>query len=245
VPPPLLPLTVLPPQVDAVLQEGDEQKPSGVATGAAVLGAAAGLAVFGVVGAVAGAGALAYASTRDDKLGEVAKTGGTAVVQAAQKAKELDAEHVGLREKASSAYASAPQVGLEESAAALSVKAKVAGGALAEKAQPLVAKAKVTGSSVAEKWKGFDERNQVTEHTVAAAGKTKEAVKEGLSKLSALDEHYEVSKKLQAGVTTGFQVRFPSCDSSSPPRAPRADTCVSASALPSPPSVPARRNRRS
>ena len=36
VPPPLLPLTVLPPQVDAVLQEGDEQKPSGVATGAAV-----------------------------------------------------------------------------------------------------------------------------------------------------------------------------------------------------------------
>ena len=45
--------------------------------------------------------------------------------------------------------------------------------------------------------------------------------------------------------TTGFQVRFPSCDSSSPPRAPRADTCVSASALPSPPSVPARRNRRS
>ena len=63
----------------------------------------------------------------------------------------------------------------------------------------------MTGSSVAEKWKGFDERNQVTEHTVAAAGKTKEAVKEGLSKLSALDEHYEVSKKLQAGVTTGFQ----------------------------------------
>lgn len=61
------------------MTEGREQKPSRVMTGAAVLGGAAGLAVFGPVGAVAGAGALAYAATRNSKLGDVAKTGGKAV----------------------------------------------------------------------------------------------------------------------------------------------------------------------
>jgi len=39
------------------------------------------LAAFGVVGAVAGAGALAYAATREDKIGELAKTGGKASVR--------------------------------------------------------------------------------------------------------------------------------------------------------------------
>ena len=61
------------------MTEGREQKPSRVMTGAAVLGGAAGLAVFGPVGAVAGAGALAYAATRNGKLGDVAKTGEKAV----------------------------------------------------------------------------------------------------------------------------------------------------------------------
>jgi len=51
---------------------------SSIAKGAAVIGGVAGLAVFGVVGAVAGAGALAYVATRDDKVGELAKTGGEA-----------------------------------------------------------------------------------------------------------------------------------------------------------------------
>ena len=61
------------------MTEGREQKPSRVMTGAAVLGGAAGLAVFGPVGAVAGAGALAFAATRNGKLGDVAKTRGKPV----------------------------------------------------------------------------------------------------------------------------------------------------------------------
>ena len=44
--------------------EGDSKPPGGVATGAAVLGGVAGLAVFGVVGAAVGAGALARARAR-------------------------------------------------------------------------------------------------------------------------------------------------------------------------------------
>jgi hypothetical protein len=188
----------------AALTEDSQQQPSGTVTGAAVLGGAAGLALFGPVAAVAAAGALAYAATRDDKLGDVAKTGGKAVVDAAQKAKHYDEEYVGMVEKASTAYQSAPDVGFEPVAAQLSAQAKVAGSVLVEKAQPVVARAK-------DKWREFDERNQVSENTVAAAGKTKEAVKEGLNKLSALDEQYEVSKKLQAGVATGVQVCFPPC----------------------------------
>ena len=198
-----------PPEMDHAMTEDGQQQPSGTVTGAAVLGGAAGLALFGPVAAVAAAGALAYAATRDDKLGDVAKTGGKAVVDAAQKAKHYDAEHVGLAEKASSAYQSAPDVGFEPVAAQLSQQAKVAGSVLVQKAQPVVARAK-------DKWREFDERNQVSENTVAAAGKTKEAVKEGLNKLSALDEQYEVSKKLQAGVTTGVQVSFPFCACSEP-----------------------------
>ena len=155
------------------LTEDSQQQPSGTVTGAAVLGGAAGLALFGPVAAVAAAGALAYAATRDDKLGDVAKTGGKAVVDAAQKAKHYDEEYVGMVEKASTAYQSAPDVGFEPVAAQLSAQAKVAGSVLVKKA--------------------------------------KEAVKEGLNKLSALDEQYEVSKKLQAGVATGVQVCFPPC----------------------------------
>jgi hypothetical protein len=157
----------------AALTEDSQQQPSGTVTGAAVLGGAAGLALFGPVAAVAAAGALAYAATRDDKLGDVAKTGGKAVVDAAQKAKHYDEEYVGMVEKASTAYQSAPDVGFEPVAAQLSAQAKVAGSVLVKKA--------------------------------------KEAVKEGLNKLSALDEQYEVSKKLQAGVATGVQVCFPPC----------------------------------
>ena len=130
-------------------QDGNEKRgdanPSGVTTGAAVLGGVAGLAVFGVVGAVAGAGALAYASTRDGKVGEVAKKGGEVysirlsypavfpllrycvsmsittaliatragshgqtVVSVAKKAKEIDAQHVGI----ASAYQSSPELGI-------------------------------------------------------------------------------------------------------------------------------------
>jgi len=157
----------------AALREDSQQQPSGTVTGAAVLGGAAGLALFGPVAAVAAAGALAYAATRDDKLGDVARTGGKAVVDAAQKAKHYDEEYVGMVEKASTAYQSAPDVGFEPVAAQLSAQAKVAGSVLVKKA--------------------------------------KEAVKEGLNKLSALDEQYQVSKKLQAGVATGVQVCFPPC----------------------------------
>jgi len=70
--------------------EGREQKPSRVMTGAAVLGGAAGLAVFGPVGAVAGAGALAYAATRNGKLGDVAKTGEKAVCTGQERASSCD-----------------------------------------------------------------------------------------------------------------------------------------------------------
>lgn len=60
-----------------------------------MLGGVAGLVVLGPVGAVAGAGALAFAASRDDKVGEVAKSGGEAVVKAANKAKEIDDKHIG------------------------------------------------------------------------------------------------------------------------------------------------------
>ena len=69
-------------------------------------------------------------------------TGLQAVVKAAQKAKELDAEHVGIGK----AYQTAPEMGIQTTAADLSVKAK-------EKAAPFVEKAKVAGGNIAEKWK--------------------------------------------------------------------------------------------
>ena len=75
--------------------QGSADQQSGVAAGAAVLGGVAGLVVLGPVGAVAGAGALAFAASRDDKVGEVAKSGGEAVVKAANKAKEIDDKHIG------------------------------------------------------------------------------------------------------------------------------------------------------
>ena len=53
-----------------------ERKVSGVGTGAAVLGGVAGMVVLGPLGAVAGAGVLAYAATREDKVGETARSGG-------------------------------------------------------------------------------------------------------------------------------------------------------------------------
>ena len=59
-------------------------------------------------------------------------------------------------------------------------------------------------AAVAEKWKEFDERHHVSEKALAVAGKTKEAVKEGLNQLSALDEQYQVSKKTKEAVTEGL-----------------------------------------
>jgi len=54
------------------------------------------------------------------------------------------------------------------------------------------------------RWRGFDERNQVTVKTSAAATRTAEAVREGLTRATALDQRLGVSKNLQAGVATGF-----------------------------------------
>ena len=42
--------------------------------------------------------------------------------------------------------------------------------------------------------------------TSAAATRTTEAVREGLTRVTALDEKYGVSKNLQAGVASGFEV---------------------------------------
>jgi len=76
--------------------------------------------------------------------------------------------------------------------------------ALTEKSAPLVEKAKTAKDAMSEKWKGFDERNQVSESTLAVAAKTKEVVTEGLSKMTSFDETYQMSHKLQSGVTSGF-----------------------------------------
>jgi hypothetical protein len=89
-----------------------------------------------------------------------------------------------------------------------SVRGSVAGQILTVKAKgtahPLLEKAKLAGSNMVEKWKSFDEQNQVSQNAVAAAGKTKEAAKEALTKVTSLDEKYQVSTKLQSGLTSGF-----------------------------------------
>ena len=81
------------------------------------------------------------------QVGEIAKNGGEAVVKAAQKAKDFDANHVGV----GNAYQTAPELGIAATASKAAVSAK-----------PLVAKAKTAGRSLAVKWEGFDERNRVT-----------------------------------------------------------------------------------
>ncbi len=117
-----------------------------------------------------------------------------AVVNFAQKAKELDSQHVGVATGVSTAYQSARG---SVAGQILTAKAK-------ETAQPLLEKAKLAGSNMVEKWKSFDEQNQVSQNAVAAAGKTKEAAKEALTKVTSLDEKYQVSTKLQSGLTSGF-----------------------------------------
>jgi len=77
-----------------------------VIVGAAVVGAGIG-ALAGGMAAVVGAGAVAYAATRQDKIGESARSAGRGVVQAVNKAKEVrdqavhKAQEVGERLKAS------------------------------------------------------------------------------------------------------------------------------------------------
>mmetsp|Transcript_24087 Transcript_24087/g.61384 ORF Transcript_24087/g.61384 Transcript_24087/m.61384 type:complete len:203 (+) Transcript_24087:1-609(+) len=56
-------------------------------------GAVVGAAVGSVTLAVAGAGAAAYAATRDDRVGDAAKATGTATVTAMSRAKEFDEKH--------------------------------------------------------------------------------------------------------------------------------------------------------
>ena len=120
------------------------------------------------------------------------------MVNFAQKAKELDSQHVGVATGVSTAYQSARG---SVAGQILTAKAK-------ETAQPLLEKAKLAGSNMVEKWKIFDEQNQVSQNTVAAVGKTKEAAKEAakeaLTKVTSLYEKYQVSTKLQSGLTSGF-----------------------------------------
>ncbi len=137
-----------------------------------------------------------------------------AVVKAAQKAKELDAQHVGVQigmlstlQKAKELDAQHVGVATGVSSAYQSARGSVAGQILTaakETAQPLLEKAKLAGNNMVEKVKSFDEQNQVSQKTVAAVGKTKEAAKEALTKVSSLDEKYQVSTKLQSGLTSGF-----------------------------------------
>ena len=54
------------------------------------------------MGAMAGAGALAYATTREDGVGEVARTVGTGSANAVSKAKEVNPEYK-ITEKAANA----------------------------------------------------------------------------------------------------------------------------------------------
>ena len=123
------------------------------------------MVVLGPAGAIAGAGALVFAASRDDKVGEVAKSGREAVVKAVKMAKEIDAKHVG----AGAAYQTAPDLGIASTTAELSSKAK-------ERMQPLLTQAKTTKETLLDRWKDFDAAS-----TSWAAMKTKEAVCSGLS----------------------------------------------------------------
>eukprot|EP00638_Chattonella_subsalsa_P007200 CAMPEP_0117762084 /NCGR_PEP_ID=MMETSP0947-20121206/17697_1 /TAXON_ID=44440 /ORGANISM="Chattonella subsalsa, Strain CCMP2191" /LENGTH=194 /DNA_ID=CAMNT_0005583263 /DNA_START=84 /DNA_END=665 /DNA_ORIENTATION=+ len=61
--------------------------------GAAAIGAVAGLCISGPIVAVAAGGAAAYATTREDKVGEVARSTGKAVGEAAKGIKRFNEEH--------------------------------------------------------------------------------------------------------------------------------------------------------
>jgi len=155
---------------------------------------------------------------------------GTAVIEwcqqvvatAAQRAMEIDAQHVGVGR----AYQKAPDLGISSTASELSIKA-----------QPLIEKAKTAKDTIADKWKvsataqiavnsvlfslvfwlttppspythtiqSFDERNQVSSNAAAAAAKTKDAVKEGFTKISArVNDGYpsQVSQKVHCDATS-------------------------------------------
>jgi len=101
------------PPVDDLVKGGREEEKTPtdfddkmVIVGAAVVGAGIG-ALAGGMAAVVGAGAVAYAATRQDKIGESARSAGRGVVQAVNKAKEVrdqavhKAQEVGERLKAS------------------------------------------------------------------------------------------------------------------------------------------------
>ncbi|KAJ9452224.1 hypothetical protein DIPPA_09472 [Diplonema papillatum] len=117
------------------VKEGTK-KAGGVKTmaGCAAVGAAAGLIVSGPIIAVAGAGALCYAATRDGPVGDVAQATGKTACSAFDKAKEVNKEyHITdkVSTAASSATAKAKEVNSEYhvtdkvSSAASSVAGKV------------------------------------------------------------------------------------------------------------------------
>jgi hypothetical protein len=64
-----------------------------VVAGAATVGLVAGAVLSGPIVALAAAGGAAYAATRQDKVGEVAKSTGQAAVAVGSKASDLDKQH--------------------------------------------------------------------------------------------------------------------------------------------------------
>lgn len=169
---------------------GDNRSaPSGFRTmgAAAAVGGAAGMMFLrGPVGGLIAAAGAAYATTRSDKVGDVARSVGQAGVSAVDKAKQLDQQHQ-ISEKAKAAGTAA----VTASAAAAS-KAK----ALNEEHQ-LTEKAKAAGTAAVGKAQALDEQLKISENAKKAASQT-------ATKLNELNDKHKVTEKLGKGLSSGL-----------------------------------------
>jgi len=153
--------------------------------------------VTGVIAAIVGV----YATTRDDKIGDVARGAGAMTVVAYDKAKEADQKY------------------------SITEKIMVAGTATIAKAKQIdeeykiVEKTKAAGVATINKAKELDDEYKISERTKAAASQLAAQAKE-------INEKYELTDKASKLVNTGLSKALSFVGSMSTPRAPASAQAV-------------------
>jgi len=125
----------------------------GAVGGAIILGGTVGFAVTGAVGGAAAAG---YAATRNDGIGQAARTAGGVALSGAAKAQELNEQHqitAKLADAGGKTVAKAQAINEQHQ---ITSRASVAGGAALDKAKAIDGKYNVTGKLAGGFAKGLD-----------------------------------------------------------------------------------------
>mmetsp|Transcript_39984 Transcript_39984/g.40788 ORF Transcript_39984/g.40788 Transcript_39984/m.40788 type:complete len:290 (+) Transcript_39984:77-946(+) len=187
---------------------GDEKSPKTISGSRVALGAAAATGILatlvigpvtGIVCAVIGV----YATTRDDKIGDIARSTGAATANAYDKAVETESKY-GIKDKIKNAgiatYEKAKEINSEYM---LTEKANAMATATYTKAVEIneeykvVDKSKATVSSIASQAKELNEKYEIT-------NKASKAITSSITTAKELDQKYEITSKASKAVTAGI-----------------------------------------